>query len=154
MKLVDLRFLLSKQFESGKFCKYDIIIRYMFIKAYYKNGEPENFKYKPYSRLALSRDTKDRSKKFVKLIKSFEKDGFGEEYPPIEFSQNHFICGATHRIALCLYFGISKIPYKYNEKCKRKKRRFNKIWLKDNGFSQYVNKIEKTKNEIFKKLGI
>ena len=154
MEYVDLGFLLSQQFESGKFCKYDIIIRYMFVEEYFKQNQPENFNYKLYSRLALARDTKDRSKRFIGLIKSFENNGFGIEYPPIEFSRDYYVCGATHRIALCLHFGISKIPYKYNEKCKRKKRRFNKRWLKDNGFSKYIKKIEKTRKKLFNQLSI
>ena len=153
MRHINVKEILSNQFENGKFCKYDIIIRYMFIREYYRKNKPELFRHKLYSILAKARDTKDRSKKFLRLIQSFEENGFDESYP-IEMSGNFYICGATHRVALCLYFGIEEVPYKINDSCKRKRRRFTKSWLKKNGFKKHIESIEKTKNKLFKKLGI
>jgi len=153
MNYIDLKTILKNQYEKGKFCKYDIIIRYLFVKEFYKQNKPDDFKYKLYSKLSAARGIKDRSKRFIKLIDSFEKKGYDKKYP-LEFSKDYHICGGTHRIAICLYLDINEIPFIKNESCKRKRRRFNKKWLEDNGFQNNMQVINRAKNKLFKTIGI
>lgn len=141
------------QFEKGKFGKYDIIIRYLFVKKYYNTGQKDNFKYNLYSLLAMANTTKDRTKSFILLIKSFNEYGYDEKYP-LMISDDLYICGGTHRLGICIHMGISEIPYVINNLCKRKKRRFTKTWLKTNGFRGRMSRINKAKKELFSKVGI
>ena len=153
MEHIDIKEIILEQFEHDSFCKYDIVIRHMFVTEYFHQGKPEDFSHKLYSLLAKASDTKDRTKRFIRLIESFEEKGFDSSYP-LEISKDYHVCGGTHRLALCLYMSINQIPFVSNESCKRKKRRFNKKWLKKNGFSKHMKTIEFVKNLMLRKIGI
>lgn len=153
MKYIKIKDLILGQIKKGKFCKYDILIRYLFVKKYYKTGKKITFHYNLYSKLAMANHTKDRTKSFIRLIKSFEMKGYDENYPLI-ISDDLHICGGTHRIAICLYMGIKIIPRILNNICKRKRRKFTKEWLKNNGFIPNMSRLNKERKELFRHLDI
>ncbi|HUU88495.1 MAG TPA: hypothetical protein VMX17_12190 [Candidatus Glassbacteria bacterium] len=153
MKYISVKDLILGQFEKGKFRKYDILIRYLFVKKYYGTGQKDNFKYNLYSQLAMVHGTKDRTKSFIRLIKSFSIHGYDDKYP-LTISDDLHICGGTHRIGICLHLGISEVPYITKNVCRRKRRRFTKSWLKENGFKERMSRISRAKKELFKDIGI
>ena len=146
--------LLSKQFENGEFAKYDMIIRYLFVKKYIVKGKGKKLAYGLYAKLARASTTKNRKKSFIRLINSFNENGYDENFP-LEISKDYHICGGTHRFAICLYLGINKIPYIRKNTCRSKTRKFTKTWLMSNGFTEgNILQIEKIKKKVFKKYGI
>jgi len=154
MKYINIKTLLSKQFEKGEFAKYDIIIRYWFVKKYTAKGKGKKMAYGLYAKLARASHTKNRRRAFVRLIKSIKDNGYNEDYP-LGMSKDYHVCGGTHRLGICLSFGINKIPYVRKKACEDKTRKFTRQWLFDNGFSpDDVEQIEKVKMKVFKKLGI
>jgi len=154
-KYIDLGYFLSKQFKDGKFYRYDLMVRYLFVKNFYANNCPKKFRYKLYSKFYKYRKVDERSDKFIKIIKSFEKNGFVEEYKPyIIMNNNYKMCGGNHRTACCLWFNIKTIPVyipeKFYDVCKRKKRCWDKDWLISHDLGKEYNKLEKLRKKIFK----
>lgn len=70
---------------------------------------------------------------FKKLILSFEKKGFDENYPIIVNNELLFIDGA-HRLALALHFGIKRIPISIDSKYYYiNNRDYSFEWFKNHG---------------------
>jgi len=150
---------MKKQIRGGIFYRYDLIVRYLFIKRYYSEGKPKHFRYGLYSKFCKKRKVDERSEKFISIINSFEKNGFSDEYQPhMIMNDDYRMCGGNHRTACCLWFKIYEIPVyipdKFYDACKKKKRCWDKKWLTNHGLEKYVPRIEKVREKIFKQLGI
>ena len=158
-KYINLDHFLSRQFNSKGFYRYDLMVRYLFIKEFYHKNKPTKFRCKLYSKFYKQRKIDERSNKFINIINSFEKNGFSEEFKPyLIMNENYKMCGGNHRIACCLWFGINTIPVyipdNFYDVCKRKKRQWDKQWLISHGLKKYLDILEDTKEIIFKKIGI
>ena len=93
MKMVSVKNIILGQFKNDKFLRYDLAIKYLFIKKYYKKNKPEKFQYKLYDLLYLTKKSKKRPNgvsaehirreydKFMPLINSFEEKGYDSSYP-------------------------------------------------------------------------
>jgi len=152
MKKINIRKLLLKQFKDKQFARYDIVIRYAFIEEFYHRGEPDDFSFEPYDRLIKERNRKYSSKKFIKIIKSFSKNGYKEQYP-IVLDSRYIMRNGAHRVACCLLFDIENIPFRINEN-KKGKRIFNLRWMEKHNFSEYTPLLIYMKNSLFKKIGV
>ena len=150
MNIINIKELFEKQFVGGKFARYDIVLRYVFIQKYYESNKADNFKYKPYNKLLKIRNRDYNAKKFIKIINSFEEYKYRDEYP-IVLDSNNIMRNGGHRLACCLWFGINDIPYRINKK-KKGKRIFTKTWMIDNGFSKYMDMFDCVKNKLFLKM--
>ena len=158
-RYINIEDFLSRQFNKKGFYRYDLMIRYLFIKRFYGSSQHDDFTNDLYSKFYKYRKIKERSRKFVKIIKSFEENGFVEDYKPfMVMNDDYKMCGGNHRTACCLWFDIRKIPVyipdDFYSACKRKKRQWNKKWLISHGLSDYIPKLEKVRIKIFKKMRI
>jgi len=148
-----LRDYFSHQVIDNGFSRYDIIIRYMFVREYYRVGSPNKLQYPLYEKLIKTRGRFAKSSKFIDLIRSFERKGYDPKYP-IMMSNEYINSGGTHRIAICLHMKIYEIPVIFNDHYKDKWRDFSGERLVDYGMEKYVEECVRTKQLIFKRLGI
>jgi hypothetical protein len=144
---------ISHQTINGKFSRYDLIVKYMFVEEYFKQGKLDNFKYKLYSKIIATRDREAQPWKFIKLIKSFENVGFDDQYH-LYMTRDYITGGGKHRIALCLWFNIPEFPVIFREHYRNKKRNYTEKKMIKYGFKKYMPDIEKNRKNIFNKLGI
>jgi len=144
------------QFNKGKFWRYDVIVKYMFIELYFKNGKPDDLSFDLYDKLykGISKTKRIKSEDFAPLILSFEEKGYDEEWPISVGRNGKYICGGSHRLACCLWFDIGKIPIETHPKCKRKPDRFSGHWMRNHGLREAMPEIKLVKRKIFDKLGI
>jgi hypothetical protein len=143
--------LLSKQNKDGVFQRYDIIAKYLFVKEFYDSGKDASFDFPLYNRMAEANGRKGKFKSFLKLIKSFEKHGFKEEFPFI-IKDNLYMCGGSHRMACCLWFDIKRVPIKFHDNPK-KKSLFNEKWMAKHGFEEVLPSLKKERKRIFEYYG-
>jgi len=148
MKYIDTGKLLYKQFKNNEFLRYDVIVRYLFIREFYIKGKPENFEHGLYNKLVKARGKKNKRNEFIKLIASFEKDGFLEKYPLV-VKRNLCMCGGSHRMACCLWFNIKKVPIIFNKKDNKIKQLFTEKWMIEKGFDDIMPKLKYFKNIFF-----
>ena len=147
MKKVNIKYVLSHQFMDEEFLRYDMLIRYMYVCEYF-NGHDFTLYKKFYGRHA-----KDRVKRFAKLIKSFEEKGYDERYPIVLTDKHKYMVGSTHRVALCIWFNIKKIPTIYQKE--KKKRYYGRERMEELGFTdEELNMLESTRKEIFCKFNM
>ena len=153
MRKISIGELLSKQFKKGEFQRYDIIAKYLFINAFMADGCKDDFTFDLYSDMAKARGRRGKRKSFIKMIRSFLKDGFLSEYPLI-VKKNYYMCGGSHRLACCMWFDINKIPMVFHEGSKKKKDLFSMGWLNNNGLGKYFELLEKNKVILFEKFKV
>jgi hypothetical protein len=148
--------LMKKQFFHGKFWRYDVIVKYMFIDSFYKNNKTTNFDCTLYNNLykGISKSKRIKAEDFVPLILSFEEIGYDTNYPINVGKKGKYLCGGSHRFACCLWFDIDKIPIVVHPKCTRKPERFSGAWMRKKGFANSMEEVKKVKMEIFVRLGI
>jgi len=144
---INIKKLFDNQMKNGKFCRYDIMLRYLFIENYYKDGELENFQFKPHAKLIKLRNREYSAKRFIELIKSFNELGYVEEFP-IVLDKKGIIRNGGHRLACCLWFEVHQIPFRVNPK-KKGKKIFDNQWMTDNGFKKYIPTLKQTKKKLF-----
>lgn len=114
-------FWFFKHCMKKNFFNAHIMIRMLAIDCYYGKND---FGWKWYNEMQLTR-VKDNplipkkmayhEKEFKELIRSFEKNGFIEEFPIVVNKELLFIDGA-HRLALALYFKIKRITITIDKK--------------------------------------
>ncbi|HUU88497.1 MAG TPA: hypothetical protein VMX17_12200 [Candidatus Glassbacteria bacterium] len=148
--------LMKKQFFMGKFWRYDVIVKYMFIDSFYRNDKTTDFDCTSYDKLykGISKNKRIKAEDFVPLILSFEKIGYDANYPINVGKKGRYLCGGSHRLACCLWFNIKKIPVVIHPKCTRKPERFSGSWMRKKGFTDSMGEIKKVKRKIFMRLGI
>lgn len=147
---------MKSQFNNGKFWRYDVIVKYMFMELYYNRGKPDSIEFDLYDKLykGISKTKRIKAEDFILLILSFEEKGYDQEWPISVGRKGRYICGGSHRLACCLWFNIDKIPIETHPKCKRKPDRFSGHWMRNHGFREVMPGIKLVKREIFNKLGI
>lgn len=158
-KIVHMKDFLSHQFNGDRFYRYDLMVRYSFIRNFYEQKCYDNFRDPLYEQFYKHKRINYRTTKFIDIIKSFEKEGFSEKYKPYMIMNKEYkMCGGNHRIACCLWFKIDKfpiyIPKRFYDVCKIKKRCWNKKWLISHGLEKNIPYLEKIKQDIFRRLGV
>lgn len=130
----------------------DIIIRYMFIEHYY--GKPNNglelystmqrTRVKYNKHVPKYRD--DNGKRFVQLIKSFEKKGYDSNYP-IQLNKYFVVFDGCHRLALALYHNIEEVDVCFNEPVDFVPN-YSLNWFDEVNLSEYKEIIRKKYQDI------
>ena len=102
--------LLLSQYREKHFNRYDVIVRLLAIEQYYgKNNNGFDLYVKmqnnricddSYGRISLQR--------FIKLIQSYEKNGYDDNSELIVDDKLQLLDG-SHRLALAVYFGITQL---------------------------------------------
>lgn len=104
----------SELFEDDTPSKYHHILcalRYMVIEDYYGLPYGNTELYIKTGNFGSELDKNEDLDKFQKLIKSFEDMGYNERYAIYVDKGNNCFNG-THRLALCVWFGIEKVCIK------------------------------------------
>ena len=156
MNTISTKKLMKKQFFNGRFWRYDVIVKYMFIEEFYKQDKPDDFDFDLYNKLYLgiSKIKRIKTEDFIPLIYSFEEKGYDPDWPINVGKKEYYLCGGSHRFALALWHDINEIPIDLHPKCKRKPDRFNGRWMKKHGFESDMSKIRKVRDRIFFRLGM
>jgi len=144
---------IANQKDNDKFSRYDLIVKYLFIEKYYEMKKPKDLYFTPYELIIKTRERDAQPRKFIALIKSFEKKGYDKKYP-LYMTRDYITGGGKHRIALCLWFNIKEFPVIYREHYRKKKRKYTREKMIEYGFKKYMPDIKETKKKIFKKLNI
>jgi hypothetical protein len=152
MDTINVKKLLSKQFKKNNFCRYDIVLRYLFIEGFLDSDKSLDFDYEPYNLMLIGRGRKYNPRDFMEMIKSFEKYGFNKEFPIVLDSKKIMRNGA-HRVACCLWFNINEIPFRINER-KEGRLVFSTKWMSKHGLEDQLPILEKAKSRLFKKIGL
>ncbi|MBU8907592.1 capsular polysaccharide export protein, LipB/KpsS family [Desertibacillus haloalkaliphilus] len=138
---MNVRELISKQFNDDVFNRVDLIVRYLAIEDYYGKN---NYGFKLYKKMQKNRSKHiaktylRRKRKFKELIESVEKQGLKKDSYVNLDSKSHLLDG-SHRVACALYFNIDEIPIQFREK--RKKIDYSINWFKNNGFTEEEIKL-------------
>lgn len=144
---------LGKQLDNA-----DLIIKLLAIDNYLKKNDYgfDLYKEMQYVRMNTNKEIpiKDRQweKEFKDLIKSFENNGYINQYP-VELSKDFKVFNGSHRLCCALAFNIEKIPVKFTEKyIDRIWHDYSIKWFKNNELSKdekYINqKYDELKNII------
>lgn len=150
--IINIKKLLNNQVKKGSFCRYDIILRYIFIERFYQSDKKKNFRYKYYSDLLKARNREYDTEKFIRLIQSFEQFGYKEEFP-IVLGYDKIMKNGAHRVACSLWFKIFSIPYRIN-KGKKGRKVFTEKWMIKHGFDNAMPLLKKTKKILFEKFDL
>lgn len=127
----------------------DIIVKYRVALEYYglTEGAYNDYITMQRERLHITEsEAKATLEKYKDLIYSFEQEGYREDSFVVCDEKMRIMDGA-HRVALCLYFGISYINIQIVPKafpCD-----YSVDWFWEKGFSiDFIRKLEDTKKEI------
>ena len=147
VQLIPTNLLLSKQIRSGRFNRYDLMVRYMVIESVLTGNEDA---FEIYNKMQEKRGNsphKNSLKAFEILIKEIEQKEYDMHSEIVVNKQMHIIDGA-HRFACALYFKTTQIPIKIVKNNTEFYYGIN--WFLQNGFSDEIMKELKTKKqEIF-----
>ena len=91
----------------------DIFIRILFIEWYYKKNDYGDRLYKQMREIS-NLNHKMWKERFIKLIQSFEENGF-DKTKPLQITNNYRLCNdGAHRLACIIYFNITNVPVQIN----------------------------------------
>lgn len=102
--------LMLCQYKMGMFNRYDIVVRLLAIEEYYGKN---NYGFSLYEKMQSER-AEDASygkislQRFIKLIESYEKNGYKKDSELIIDERLHLFDG-SHRLALAIYFKITRL---------------------------------------------
>lgn len=141
---------LASQFKSGKFNRYDTIVRYLAVGEHLGGND---FGFKLYRKMQESRGClKGSEERFRRLIDSIVENGF-DECSVLPVGKNQELVDGSHRLALALYFDEKLIPLKLNRYSYD--IAYGIDWFKKNDFTNdEIKVIEDTKEKIFYEKGI
>lgn len=128
--------LLLCQYKEGLFNRYDIVVRLLAIEEYYGKN---NYGFSLYEKMQNER-TQDASygristQRFIKLIESYEKNGYKEDSELIIDERLHLVDG-SHRLALAIYFGVARLTV-------RIVKRENEVFYGKEWFSELLSQEE------------
>lgn len=108
----DVRTLLLVHYNDGSFNRYDVIIRLLAIEQIYGLNE---YGFSLYEKMSLnlpSISLSTRVSNFIKLIQSYEENGY-DKNSYILIDRKYDLVDGSHRIALALYH------YCYEISCKK-----------------------------------
>ena len=145
---VETFFWLQHVEENGKifFNRYDLIVRMLAIDNYYGLND---FGFNLYLKMQNIRklthkyipdDMTFDTKIFSDLIKSFEQEGFKEDYP-IHVNRFMELVDGSHRFSLALYKNINKIPIILSSNMYDCRFYYGINWFKENGFTRNLETI-------------
>ena len=141
--------LLGKQFSGNNFCRYDLLLRYLAIKAY-DAGQSEIID--AYTKMQALRGTGHFSRDIKSISDSIKHDGFLSRYP-ISISQEGYLIDGAHRLACALYHGVEEIPVDIQPT--NRSVDYGLQWFVDKGFNQaIIDEMESIKNMLFEKYGV
>lgn len=136
----------------------DIMIRILAIENYYGKN---NFGFELYNKMQKIRVTgnptipqyrADNQDRFISIIKSFEKNGYLEEYPII-INEDFKLFNGTHRLACSIFFNIKNIPVMFEERVIEMHPDYSLNWFEKVGLENYIPIIKDKYKEILKKWG-
>lgn len=132
----------------------DLIIKLLAIDNYFKKN---NYGFDFYKKMQDARmktnkeiPIKNRQweKEFKNLIKSFEKNGYINNYP-VELSKDFKVFNGSHRLCCALAFNVEKIPVRFTEEyIDRIWYDYSIKWFKNNGLSKAENYIMQKYDEL------
>lgn len=144
-------FLLVNSMHDNYNCS-DVLVRLLAIDCYYGKND---YGFKIYNEMQEKRVLKNpnvpnerayNQKRFEELIRSFEMNGFKNEYPLQVNKELEFLDG-SHRLALSLYYHIETVPIYFSESRLNRKVDYSLEWFKSEGMGQYETIIlDKYKN--------
>lgn len=168
--VVDVYKLLQKQYTDEKICRYDIAVRLLAIEEYFGKNTFGMSLYRKMQKQRIRSDYDEiAEERFIKLIKSWEKDGYDSD-SEIIVDENLRLMDGSHRLALAIYYELSYVKVRMiagegttgygldwfegrfdKEECQEIVDRFNRI-MADNADSK-KSSVEKLKEEIYLWLG-
>lgn len=136
----------------------DIFIRYNTIDGYLNSDEKVWDIYNTMQNTRVASNKKipqnmiNHEKEFIKLIESFQNNGYLDKYP-MKVNKNFITVDGSHRLSCALYFGIDKVPITSDEfHYGIEPSPYDLNWFKENNLVEYINIIENRKKEIDKRL--
>lgn len=147
-----LKQLIDSLYSGVKLKRFDLIIRYLFVKEHIEGSTKaeklynklirERLKYKPERMKDYSSD------KFRKLIDDIKNNGIKE---PVCISKNGELMGGSHRIACAMYLNID-VPTITKDVLFRIRSPFNVDWFIDNNFNKKeIKYLIEMEEKIFEK---
>ncbi|HUU88494.1 MAG TPA: hypothetical protein VMX17_12185 [Candidatus Glassbacteria bacterium] len=157
-ELVPIKEIMLGQFDGKEFVRYDLVVKYLFLKKYFKQNCPEKFRYKLYDKIFSYKGTSRPHIKraydgFINLIHSFERSGYNEDFP-IQMDRRYFMHGGSHRLILAIWHNMKKVPVEFVDKCRKHKRYHTKEWMAKYGYERHMETIKKGKKRLFKSIGL
>lgn len=162
--------ILSKQYRKHRFNRLDIFVRYMCLEEYEETKNTKGYWWQFYKKMQRVRIRKiahlnrakfvpgfpkKRIKEFVSIIESFREKGYDWNEKSIRCDKNLELANGSHRIALCLWFGIEEIPIKWPSDSTTPRRGYSGKWFIKSGFRRRdVIKLNEKRKEVFKKIGL
>ena len=123
--------------------RYDIVVRYLAIDAYYGKND---YGFELYKKMQVTRTGYDFvENQFRNLIHSFDINGYDKDSFVTVFDDNLHIADGAHRIALCLYHNIKNISIKFISHDKSKETYYGLKWFMENGFNDKEIELIKDK---------
>jgi hypothetical protein len=133
MKL-DIRELFLRNAVLTPYNRLDTIVRYITIEAYYQ-GDPKAFDMyhkMQRERIGSEEEASEWMSRFKKLIKSFETDGYKNNYSYLTVGKDLEVHDGSHRTALCLYHNIFEADCNIIDYSR--KVEYGLDWFLDHGF--------------------
>ena len=141
--------LLGNQFIGKKFCRYDLLLRYMAIKAY---DVEHNDIIDAYEKMQKLRGGGHILRDIKGISDSIKRDGFLSRYP-ISISQEGHLLDGSHRLACAIYHGIEEIPVDIQST--KRSVDYGLKWFEDKGFNQaIIDEMQNMKNVLFEQHGV
>jgi len=158
MTIVPTKDIILGQFDNGKFVRYDLVVKYLFLKRYYKKSKPKKFIFKLYDKLFLYKGTsashvEKAYRQYFELIESFEEKGYDVNYPLL-MDRRFFMHGGSHRLVLAIWHDMATVPVEFAEKCRRSKRYHTKEWMEKYGMEKHMQLLKRSKKRMFRKVGL
>lgn len=133
----------------------DIIIKIIAIENYYGKNDYGMNMYNKMQRIRVSknklieREKAENEGEFIKLIKSFEENGYDKKFP-VELNKNFEVFEGSHRTACSIYFNIKEIPVTFNKHIWNLEYDYSLKWFKENGMGDYIPLIKEKYYDIIK----
>ncbi len=131
----------------------DIMIRILAIENYYGKN---NYGFQLYNKMQKIRVNSnpmipqyraDNQERFIEIINSFKKNNFIDKYP-ISINEDFKLFDGTHRLSCSIFFGIKRIPVKFEERTIERHPDYSLNWFKKVGLENYIPIIKNKYKEI------
>lgn len=142
--------LVTYQSDGKEFLRFDMVVRYLAIKDYYKELTANVSGWEMYRKMQNIRQhdgyAEQSETKFNELIQSYEKGYKRNSY--VRVNKNLQLMDGSHRLALHLYHGIRQISVMIVDADVQVKD-YSIEWFYQNGFTnEEISLIKKTAKEI------
>ena len=168
--VIDVWEILQKQYVDARFCRLDIIVKFLAIEEYFGENDFGMSLYRSMQSARIRPEYADiAEERFRALIKSWEENGYDAD-SPIVVSRDYRIIDGSHRLALALYFRLTYVKIRVidedaitnfgmdwflscfgSDECKRIDNKYNLI-LRSKNCSKKSG-VDKLKEEIYLILG-